>query len=175
MRVTRKNTGCTETGSAPDPASSIEIVVHHDLEEPTLQKYKQSGIPVIRAIPTWETVTDFLKKTEGHDPINIPATRCKNWKRRITENDQILKEMIPQEETDAQITPITHDLYGSPLKLQTKNTIMTHAKGLVRLEFKHQESRTTPFLFQSGKRKIYADLDSTEVMGIWQVNCEPAI
>ena len=169
-----------------DPRVIIEIVVHHDLEPETKQKYEDSHIPVVKIAPRWETVSNLLIEAEGYQALNMPKPRCpkcrekeesrrKTEAKKKTETDQILAGISPRDTTGQHLTPITQDRYGSWLRAETKLQIMVNAKRLTKLGFQQQNSRPTLFSFQVGQRRIFADLDSTEVMRIWEVGCEPAI
>lgn len=169
-----------------EPRVVIEIVVHHDLEPKTRQNYEDSRIPVVKVAPTWEKVSELLTKAEGYQALNISEKRCQGCRAREerrkkieakkkAETDQILSGITPRDPTGQALTNITHDRFGANLRAGTRFRIMTNARKLIRLGFWQQESRPTLFLFQAGIRKIYADLDSTDVMRIWEVDCEPAI
>ena len=169
-----------------EPRVIIEIVVHHDLEPVTRQKYEDSQIPVIKIAPTWETVSELLSEARGYETLKIPEKRCPDCEarekkymeehaKRKAETDQILARMKPRDTTGQRLVTISKDRYGSWLRAETRLRIMANARKLINMGFQQQNSRPTLFLFQVGQRKIYADLDSTDVMRIWEVDCEPAI
>ena len=180
-----------------DPRVIIEIVVHHDLEPGTKQKYENSRIPVVKIGPTWETVSELLRDARGYQALNITEPRCQECtarekKRKETEAkrkakaDQLLLEkkneaaqmlsgMKLRNPTRSSLAAITHDRYGARLRAETKLQIAVNARRLAKLGFQQQSSRPTLFLFGIGQRKVYADLDSTEVMRIWEVGCAPAL
>ena len=58
------------------PRVIIEIVVHHDLETETENKYREPGIPVIKVRVTWETVDELRKEASGEDTLNISQKMC---------------------------------------------------------------------------------------------------
>ena len=76
---------------------------------------------------------------------------------------------------NTKLRPIERDRFGSPLRRDTKATLNHRAKQIAVLGFKQQSSRPTLFKAKSGKWAVFVDLDSTDVMRIWEVDCEPAI
>ncbi len=180
-------------GDGITPRVIIEIVVHHDLEQETRKKYEEFGLPVVKVAPTWETLPDLLLATLGYETLNIERTECKvcyehraeeqrrqeareiERRKRRAEASQLVEGITPHPGKAPRIVSVTHDRYGSPLRSGTRSTVMKHARRLAWLGFQQQPSRPTLFLYQVNGWKIYADLDSTEVMRIWEVNCVPAI
>ena len=77
--------------------------------------------------------------------------------------------MKPHPEKINRLTPITHDQFRSPLKSFTQQQLTRYAH-LLWLGFNQQRSRPTLFVFNAGNRKVYADLDSTKIMKIWEVD-----
>ncbi len=175
------------------PRVIIEIVVTHNLEPDTRQKYEDSDVPVVKVRPTWEDVATLTEAATGCEALNVQTTLCKDCRiidaknqreaeqrqleheRRQAEAREIVAGITPQPGNLPHLTSVTHDRYGSPLKAFTRNRIMGNARKLVALGFKQQPTRPTLFLLQDEGRKVYADLDSTEVMRIWEVDCVPAI
>ena len=207
------------------PKVIIEIVVSHDLEQQTKEKYEDAGIPVVKIAPTWEKVSELTETAIGYEGLNVPnpcnACRRKEAeekqkaqeeqakKKQKAQEEQAKKKQKAQEEQARQRreqekhrkvttiakaeaakllnnmkprpgkidrpTPITHDQFRSPLKSLTRQTLNHHANKLLWLGFKQQISRPTLFIFNAGNRQIYADLDSTKIMRIWKVDCQPAI
>lgn len=140
----------------------IEIVVTHDLESYTKEAYSKSGISVIRIRPTWDKM-DIAAST-----INIMCEGC-----LIRESDlKWLMSNIPR--SRGALREITHDKFNSPLFPAIRSTVNKHARALYNFGFA-QQSRSTLFMYETGYWQVYADLDSTDIMRIWEVNGEPAL
>ena len=60
------------------PRIIIEIVVTHDLEEETAQRYRDSGVPVIKLRPTWETVDTLREQATGQEAFNTTRDMCQS-------------------------------------------------------------------------------------------------
>ncbi len=186
-------------GDGITPRVIIEVVVTHDLESDTRQKYEDTDFPILKVRPTWDNVATLVEEATGYEGLNVPPL-CRDCQKsearqrerqvkeqerqrlRESEHDQrknkareIVVGIAPRPGNVPNLTEVTHDRYGSPLKTWTRNRIMANARKLAALGFRQQPKRPTLFLFQAEGRRIFADLDSTEVMRIWEVDCAPAI
>lgn len=86
---------------------------------------------------------------------------------------RILRSIEP--DNNPKIQTIQTDKYGSWLRRDTKDILNRRARRTAELGFRQQSSRPTLFKARAGQWTIYVDFDSTEVMRIWEVDCEPAI
>ena len=174
----------------------IEIVVTHDLESDTKQRYEAANYPVVTVEPSWDTLPGLRQAAVGSRILNVKndkhrycgecrealkkeaaarAQVAETHRRKMRQAKKLVAGMMPPSGKIPLIPSITHDRYGSPLKWHTRKQVMVNARKLVWLGFQQQTKRPTLFLHQAGRWKIYADLDSTEVMRIWEVDCEPAL
>ncbi len=53
------------------PRVIIEIVVTHDLEDDTKQRYEEANYPVVTVKPSWETLRDLLQAALGSRILNV--------------------------------------------------------------------------------------------------------
>ena len=77
--------------------------------------------------------------------------------------------------TETTMKPITQDKVQSFLRAETRKLVNNNARKLASAGFTQQPSRPTLFRADADEWKIYADLDSTEVMRIWEVDCLPGL
>ena len=70
---------------------------------------------------------------------------------------------------------IKQDKFGSFLRFDTRRVVNENAKKLVGIGFEQRTSRPTLFNARVEKWSIFADLDSTDVMRIWEVDCAPGL
>ena len=174
------------------PRVIIEVVVSSDFEkkETTNIRYQNSGIPILKVHPDWETISILGEKLTGERLVNAKATPlcgiCRERERQHREYlrlhklfreqaQELAARIKPLPTTESRLRPITHDRFGSPLKKRTRDAVMHNAKLLVELGFVQQSKRPTLFLRREDRWKIYADLDSTDVMRIWEVDCNAAL
>ena len=165
------------------PRIIIEIVVHHDIEEGTEQRYRNAGIPVVRVRPTWQNVDELRQEIQVREILNLPnriCRRCKESQRKQDEwyqgIEQKVRARISPVKTDRpKLETINQDRFGSFLRFDTKRTVNEKAKQLVGIGFAQRPSRPTLFNVRAEKWSIFADLDSTEVMRIWEVDCAPGL
>ncbi len=54
----------------------IEVVVTHDLEKATLERYEDAKIPVIKVKPHWDDLESLRHAVIGYDTVNVPPTEC---------------------------------------------------------------------------------------------------
>ena len=169
----------------------IEVVVSSDFErkEITGRLYRDSGIPILKVCPDWGMLPTLWKCLRADKLVNAkPSYQCstcmeeaerrREWERRHDQFREFAKNAADKIEFRPGIPKparITHDRYGAPLKWQTRDAVMRNARLLMKLGFTQQSSRPTLFLLQEGRWKIYADLDSTEIMRIWEVDCAAAL
>lgn len=162
----------------------IEIVNTHDLESETYSLYKLSGIPVFKCKVTWDNVGNLDSELIADETLNREdsqnrcppcRTRCERAKADKLKIDEAVSANIKPVESRISINPITHDKFGSPLRAHTQRKVMANARKLVGIGFEQQPKRPTLFLQEIGEWKVYADLDSTEVMRIWEVECQSAL
>ena len=158
------------------PRVIIEIVVYHDLEAETASRYRESGVPVIKVKPTWETVDEMRKKTLADDTLNISQQKCRPCREWTEYIEKKLRAAItPKEEDDIELVPITRDKYDARLRWDTRRQVNENAQRLARIGFRQQPSRPTLFRIKIEEWTIYGDLDSTDVVRIWEADCSPGL
>ena len=161
----------------------IEIVVHHDIEEGTEKRYRDSGIPVVRVRPTWESVDELRQDIQVSEILNLSNRMCRQcredqrkqeeWCRGI---EQKVRARIAPVKTDRpKFETIKQDKFGSFLRFDTRRMVNENAKKLVGIGFEQRPSRPTLFNVRAEQWSIFADLDSTDVMRIWEVDCAPGL
>lgn len=176
----------------------IEIKVTHDLESATRKRYEDSHIPVIKVVPSWETLIALRNRVLGDETLNITEKLCADCKRRENADEERRRKEIEEHQrlkawakgavsdirpgtgVVPRLTAIIQDCYGSYLRASTRQQVMKFARKLAWLGFKQlppnrRRNSPTLFVFNAGGWNIYADLDSTEVMRIWEVDCVPAL
>ena len=187
------------------PHCILEVVVTHDIEAQTKERYREAGVPVVKIEPTWESLTELLVGANGSAllkandrPYICPTCReRRQQEEKLRRKEEQLQEEERRQEKQCRegarkilkplerrrkpgefpkpTTIITMDKFGSYLRSHTKQTLNRHAITIVSMGFQQQASRPTLFRYQSEGWNIHADLDSTDVMRIWEVDCEPAI
>ena len=165
------------------PRVIIEVVVHHEMEDETQTRYRDSGIPVARVRPNWETVDELRHQIRVQEMLNVPnptCRRCKENQRRLGEwkgdfERRVRAKIAPVPEPTARLAPIRQDKFGTFLRMDTSQQVNENARRLARIGFTQSHSRPTLFSVKVEEWSIYADLDSTEVMRIWDVGCAPGL
>ena len=165
------------------PRIIIEIVVHHDIEEGTEKRYRDAGIPVAKVRPTWENVDGLRKEIEVSKVLNLPNQMCRqcrqNQRNQVEWHGGIEKKVrakIGPVRTDRpRLETIRQDKFGSFLRLDTRRMVNENARKLSEIGFEQRPTRPTLFNARVEKWSIFADLDSTDVMRIWEVDCAPGL
>ena len=167
----------------------VEIKVTHDLEEETAEKYAAAHMPVVKVEPQWETLPDLRRKAIGHAALNIRqgdlCSSCiEKKKEQLKQKEehkrsrQIMRRLVqglrPHPSKPSPVK-IVQDKFGSVLYPEAQRKTMANASKLIWLGFSQRPSRPTLFQYRAGGWWVYADLDSTEVLRIWEVECCPAI
>ena len=86
---------------------------------------------------------------------------------------ELVNALVPT--PSAQIRPIAQDKFGSWLRRDTREILNRRARQVAQLGFYQTDKRATLFTARTGSWQTYVDFDSTDVMRIWEVDCEPAI
>ena len=171
------------TDDGKTPRLIVEVVVHHDLDSQTENRYSASAIPIVKVRPSWETVAGLRHAIHSHESLNVKMTTCRRCRHQdslhqqwlATIEAQLKKAIGPKQVTRPRIKQITKDRYDSFLRADTRSRVNKNARSLAELGFLQQKTRPTLFKVQIPQWTIYADLDSTEVMRIWEVDCEPGL
>ena len=165
------------------PRIIIEIVVHHDIEEGTEQRYRDAGIPVVRVRPTWESVDELRQELEVSEILNIPDPTCRQCKESQRKQDEwrggieqkVRAKIAPVKTDRPKLETIKQDKFGSFLRFDTRRIVNENAEKLAGIGFAQRPSRSTLFNARVEKWSIFADLDSTDVMKIWEVDGTPGL
>ena len=176
---TRSDLVFGQTGKAP---VVIEVVVTHDLEPEAHEAYTQSGIPVLKVRPTWDTLVELEFSVITGDTLNVPLVQCaacrnaEELRRREAEKirgrvDSMLKRMNQrQQPAPAKPTfrPWTHDKFGRPMFPNTRQKVYTNAIILTELGFVQAERKPWLFFSQLPGGVVFANFGSTEEVAIWE-------
>ena len=175
MQRTRSDLAVSQK-DGKSPRVIIEIVVTHDVEEATEEKYRDCGIPVVKIRPTWETVDALLQEALGEETLNIQNGMCQpcgNWTKDIKR--KLKAAIAPVKEREIRLAPINSDKFDARLRADTRRVVNGNARKLAWVGFQQQSRRPTLFKVPVDGWQIYADLDSTDVMRIWDVDCAPGL
>ena len=165
------------------PRVIIEIVVHHDVEESAEKRYIESRKPVVKIRPDWGTVDSLTEQVTTNEILNVEDTVCRSCKDADSCHREWLKgieeklngTIHSRRPGHPEVRPITQDKFESFLRADTRRLVNSNARKLAAAGFAQQPSRPTLFRVDADEWRIYADLDSTEVMRIWEVDCLPGL
>ena len=170
----------------PDSSARVivEIEVTHGIEDPTRKLYEESKLPVLTLkVSSWDSLPSLRKRVMASSTLNVLDTVCKKCKQQEREyRDRLAgyRMMLSgmrrgHYHSPTQLQPILRDKYGAVLYPHVQNKIWRYAQRLIDLGFVQQSSRPTLFAYKIEGWRILADLDSTEVLRIWDVDCVPAL
>ena len=125
------------------PRVIVEIVVHHDVEESTEERYRGSGTAVIKIRPAWETVDNLREQVFADEILNVDDTVCRGCKetdRRHREwlggiEGKLNNAIQAGQEGQGRMAPTTQDRFGSYLRSDTKRRVNTNARKLSAVGF----------------------------------------
>lgn len=148
------------------PLTIIEIVVTHNLEPNTRAIYLKSNVAIIQIHPSWKN----LSKVQS--TMNIICQACTTRSRDLANFMSFFSSVQQQQQSNPNsLKEILHDKYGRTIySSTTRDKINKCARQLNQCGFTQQQSRPTLFMYQSADWKVYADLDSTTVVPIWEFN-----
>ena len=160
----------------------IEIVVTHELEPEAREAYKESGIPVLKVRPTWETLFQLESEVITGDALNIPPVRCSECKnaeqRHRREQDRIrrradsmlrrMNERRPADPGSPPFRPWIHDKFGRPILPHIRRRVYVNAMILTELGFVQAQKSPWVFVFRLSGGAVFANFGSTEEVAIWE-------
>ena len=160
----------------------IEVVVTHDLEPEARGAYTNSGIPVLKVRPTWDTVAELESAVITDDTLNVPPVKCTACKdaeeRRRREEGQIqgrvdsmLKRMNRRQQPDPAKPPFrpwTHDQFERPMFPRIRQQVYANAIILTQLGFVQAQRKPWLSLFRLPGGVFFANFGSTEEVAIWE-------
>lgn len=148
------------------PHVIVEVVVTHDIEDATRDAYGRSGVLVVRVHPSW---MDGGVTCRVGDALNAPLCgKCLARKKRV---DGFLEGVSGRGRPRA----IRRDRFGRSIKPRLASAAAKQARRIIRCGFKQQPSRPTLFKYETRYWCVFADIDSTKMMPIWETNAEAAV
>ena len=169
-------------GQADKGPVVIEIVVTHDLEPEALEAYRESGIPVLKVRPSWDTLFQLESEVITADTVNVPPVRCSECKnaeqrhrheqdRTRQRADSMLRRMNERRPTDTGSLPFrpwTHDKFGRPMFPDIRRRVFVNAMILTELGFVQAQKSPWVFVFRISGGVVFANFGSTEEVAIWE-------
>ena len=168
----------------PGKASVIvEIVVTHDLEPETRESYVESGVPVLKVRPNWDTVVELGSRIITDNTLNVPPVLCAVCKdaaerqrqqqeaarRHADSTLQGLNERKQSNSAKPPFRPWTHDKYGRPMFPRIRRRVYANAIVLTELGFAQAKDKPWLFLYRlPGGGVVFANFGSTEEVPIWK-------
>lgn len=163
----------------------VEVVVTHDIEEPTRARYEGSSIPIFIVEPEWDTVTELATAVNADDLINVSAVRCRDCQealdRALAERSAArtwavsmlsgLRSAPPDREGSAtpQMRRWQRDKFGREMYQRVRQEVHRSAAILHGMGF--VQSKGKPWLFRyqlpEGSGVVFANFGSTEEVPLW--------
>lgn len=162
----------------------IEVVVSHEIELATKQRYEAFGLPVFVVYPEWSTITELAHGVLARDVINVPPLcavcreEAEHRQRELSEAAAWAKSMlrdlpttsVPTGSPTPNIRRWSHDKFGRPMYPQIRGAVQQNAVILRHMGF--VQSKTKPWLFMlrlpDGAGVVYANFGSTNEVAIWE-------
>ena len=164
----------------------VEVVVAHDIEEPTRARYEGSGIPVLIIYPEWDTVAELAWAVNAAAVINVSSVRCRVCQDAV---DRALKERSAARtwalsmlsglraappgtagSATPQIRPWQNDKFGREMYPRVRREVHRNAAVLRSMGF--VQSGGKPWLFRlqlpDSCGVVFANFGSTEEVPLWE-------
>ena len=164
----------------------VEVVVAHDIEEPTRARYESSGIPIFIIKPEWDTVAELAWAVNADSVINVSSVRCRECQDAV---DRALKERSAARtwalsmlsglraappgsagSTTPQMRPWQCDKFGREMYPRVRREVQRNAAILRRMGFVQSGGKPWLFRFQlpEGCGVVFANFGSTEEVPLWE-------
>ena len=163
----------------------VEVVVTHDIEEPTRARYKDSDVPVFIIRPVWDTVAELATAVNADDLINVSAVRCRECQdaldRAVEERSAArtwamsmlsgLRSAPPDREGSSapQMRRWQRDKFGREMYQRVRQEVHRNAAILQGMGFVQSVGKPWLFRFQlpEGCGVVFANFGSTEEVPLW--------
>lgn len=149
------------------PHMIVEVVVTHDLDGDTSAAYERSGILVVRVHPSW---TANGVACDVGKALNAPV--CDRCMARARHVDDFMSDMTS---VGGLPRPVTRDRFDRPLYRSVRSEANEQALLIMRCGFEQQPSRPTLFKYETRFWRVYADIDSTKDMSMWETGAAAAV
>lgn len=148
------------------PHMVIEVVVTHDIDDGTRAAYEKSRVLVVRVHPSWTAggITCMVGES-----LNAP--QCGACVMREYRLDMFLTD-APEHAGAPRL--VTHDNGGRVLYPKLRAEANKQALRITQCGFT-QQNRPTLFRRETKHWNIFADIDSTSVLAIWETNADAAV
>ena len=162
------------------PPLLMEVVVTHEIEPATRQRYEASDLPVLVIYPEWSTVTELAHAAVAADAINVSrlCAACREAderrQRELSEADDRAQSMLralgPTGSSTPSIRFWSRDRFGRQMYPHVRRSVQHNAVILRRIGFVQSETKPWLFLFRLPDRAgvVYANFGSTEDVAIWE-------
>ena len=164
----------------------IEVVVTHDIEPTTRQRYEASGLPVLVVHPEWDTVAELAHALIADAAINVPSMLCHECqqtkarrRKELSEAEKWAQSMLrglratasePTGSAPRSIRPWQRDKFGREMYSHIRRAVHRNAIILRRMGFIQSKKKPWLLMFRLPERcgVVYANFGSTEEVAIWE-------
>ena len=167
----------------------MEVVVTHDVEPGTRQRYAESKIPVFLIRPTWDSLDELKLSVIADSTLNLQAKPCsacikREKQRRRQQERQQRKEKTAREQFTSELTrmdrreqsnpsnlpfkPWIYDYLGRQMYPHVRRRVYANAIILTEMGFRQSKKNSHVFWYRlSDGCCVFAQFDSL-VRPIWE-------
>ena len=161
--------------------AALEVVVTHDIEDSTLERYASFSIPIFKVAPTWENVEDLSQAISCAEAINVPSDRCGLCREaRLTRRHFALALRNKAESSERLISAIAPRTVPRPFRLwiedrqsnvmdpDIRNAVYANASLLTAVGFTQSVHKPYLFYFRTAQGTVFGDLGGAGDVPIWE-------
>jgi hypothetical protein len=167
----------------------VEIVVHHEIDQKTVQRYSVADVPCFIVRPTWQTVGGLHCELISNEALLSRSEKCPTCRKRIQAEgghqrllqrlERRINEWVTVDERIARRRlrdwPPTVDRFGRPLYEGVRRAVADQAVQLLRVGFRQAKANRWLFVMRIDEiGTVLARIGGTEDEPLW-INPRPSI
>ena len=161
--------------------AALEVVVTHDIEDSTLERYASALVPVFKVTPTWETIEDFGQAINCSEAFHVPSDRCALC-REASLMERHLARVLPNEAESVEglISAVERRADPKPIRLwigdrrsdvmdpEIRMAVYANARLLTEVGFTQSVRKPYLFYFRTVRGPVFGDLGGARDVPIWE-------
>ena len=156
----------------------VEIVVTHEIETTTKERYEGESLPVFIVRPTWDSLKKLERRVETSESLFLdhrPCPGCQALERQRRERDKMRRQLRShlnrlRPKKAPSLTRWEKDARGNQLYPRVTTQLLSYARTLLEIGFRQTGKKPWLFMITIPNKRgvVFANLGGTDVIPIWK-------
>lgn len=147
---------------------AVEVVVSHDIEDVTRQRYTEAGVPVFSVHPSWDTLESLQHSLSAQRATGTDTTKCPSC-RAEAKRIQVIETALSAIVTPRPVRRWGTASSGVRLDEWVLDELEAHGKKLSALGFVQSAAKPWLFVYRLSKDDCaFANMGGTAEVPIWK-------